>query len=94
MDISVVIPVYNMEKYITDCLESAIYQTISFADIIVVDEGSTDSSFSACMAYAEKTASVSVWRQENQKQGAARNNGLKKVKGSYVMFLDSDDNIL
>lgn len=91
MDISVVIPVYNMEKYITDCLESAIYQTTSFADIIVVDDGSTDSSFSVCTAYAEKAASISVWRQENQKQGAARNNGLKKVKSSYVMFLDSDD---
>lgn len=88
---SVVIPVYNVEKYIEHCLSSVLNQCIEHMEIIIVDDGSTDQSRQICMHYAEANSFVTYIRQQNAGLGAARNTGLMKACGEYVMFLDSDD---
>jgi len=89
--VSVVIPVYNTEKYLEDCLESIVNQTVSFDKIVIVDDGSPDNSSEIYKRYAEKYDNVSFIVQQNQRQGAARNNGLKLIEEGYVLFVDSDD---
>ena len=89
--ISVIIPVYNAEAYIEQCLESVMNQTLKDIEIICVDDGSTDNSISILKEYEKKDARISVLYQKNQFAGVARNNGLSIAKGEYVAFLDSDD---
>ena len=91
MGISVIIPVYNTEKYLEDCLNSVVNQSLPFEQIIIVNDGSTDNSLEICNAYAEKFSNVQIFSQKNQGLSAARNSGLKLVTSDYVMFLDSDD---
>lgn len=91
--ISVVIPVYNVEKYLKECLDSVIGQTYQNLQIILVDDGSTDSSGSICDEYAQKDERIKVVHQKNQGAGAAKNTGLELVKGEYVSLIDSDDYI-
>lgn len=89
--ISVVIPVYNVEKYLKECLDSIINQTLSDVEIICVDDGSTDSSLEILREYAEKDSRIKIIQQENQYAGVARNNGMKVATGEYLHFMDSDD---
>ena len=89
--VSVIIPVYNSEKYIGECLESLLAQTLSEFEIICVDDGSTDGSASVLKSFAEKDARIRVLTQENAGAGAARNHGLRESRGKYLLFLDSDD---
>jgi len=89
--VSVVIPVYNVEEYLNECLDSLIGQTLSEIEIICVDDGSTDRSLEVLNSYAEKDHRVKVLQQKNQYAGIARNNGLQVATGEYVIFLDSDD---
>ena len=89
--VSVIIPVYNSEKYIGECLESLLSQTLSEIEIICVDDGSTDGSAEILMSYADKDPRVRVLNQENKGAGAARNYGLRESRGKYLSFLDSDD---
>ena len=89
--ISVVVPVYNVEDYLQECLDSLINQTYKNLEIILVDDGSTDKSKNICDAYAEKHDNVVVIHKINNGLGMARNTGLGYVTGEYVMFLDSDD---
>lgn len=89
--ISIIIPVYNSEKYIKECLDSLIIQTFSEFEIICVDDGSTDNSYNILQQYKEKDNRISVFKQKNQYAGAARNYGIKKAKGKYLLFLDADD---
>lgn len=89
--ISVIVPVYNTEKYIGECLDSLINQTIPFYEIVLIDDGSNDSSLAICQNYSSKYNNVSVYHQENKRQGAARNQGLMHITSEYVMFVDSDD---
>lgn len=89
--ISVIIPVYNAEKYIRECLESVINQTYPELEILIIDDGSTDNSYAICKKYEEQDSRITVLHQENQGASVARNLGLKHVTGQYVGFVDSDD---
>lgn len=88
---SVVIPVYNVEQYIKECLESVVQQKVRDLEVIIVDDGSTDGSGQICIEYKEKYSNVRYIRQKNAGLGAARNRGLIQAQGEYVIFLDSDD---
>ena len=92
MDISVTVPVYNIEKYLARCLDSILGQTFKGAfEIICVDDGSTDKSGEILDEYAKKYPKIKVIHQYNQGQSDARNTALKYVTGKYTMFVDSDD---
>lgn len=88
---SIIIPVYNVEKYLNECVESVLNQTYKNMEIILVDDGSTDSSPKICDSYAEKDKRIKVIRKENGGLSSARNFGMKAMTGDYVLFLDSDD---
>lgn len=89
--VSVIIPVYNVEKYLKECLDSITKQTLEEIEIICVDDGSTDLSLNILREYEKKDPRVIVLTQENQGAGAARNKGLAIAKGEYLSFLDADD---
>lgn len=89
--ISVIIPVYNVEKYLRECLDSVINQTLKEIEIICIDDGSTDSSLEILKEYAAKDKRFTILQQENKGAGAARNVGLKTAKGEFLSFLDADD---
>lgn len=89
--ISVIIPVYQVERYLERCLDSVLAQTLLPAEIILVDDGSTDRGGEICDAYAAKDARIQVIHQQNAGLGLARNSGLTAAQGEYVAFLDSDD---
>lgn len=89
--VSVIIPVYNVEKYLRQCIDSILNQTLSELELICVDDGSTDSSLEILREYEKKDSRVKVLQQENLGAGAARNKGLKIATGKYLSFLDSDD---
>lgn len=88
---SVIIPVYNVEKYIDRCLKSILSQNYDDLEIIVIDNGSTDRSGSVCDSYANEYANISVYHIENHGVGPARNFGLSKAKGEFICFVDADD---
>ena len=89
--VSVIIPVYNVEEYLRECLDSVINQTLKEIEIICVDDGSTDNSLEILKEYAKKDNRISVLTQENLHAGVARNAGLAVAQGEYLSFLDSDD---
>lgn len=89
--ISVVIPVYNAQKHLSDTLESVCSQTLKEIEIICVDDGSTDNSREIISEFMLKDSRISLIKQANLYAGAARNNGLKQAKGEYVVFWDADD---
>ena len=89
--ISVIIPVYNSENYIEQCLESILNQTLEDIEIICVDDGSTDNSLDILEKYASEDDRIIIIANEHKGSGAARNSGLKIVKGEYISFIDSDD---
>ena len=89
--VSVIIPVFNVQKYLSRALDSLLAQTYQNWEAIIVDDGSTDNSASIAKHYCEKDKRFLLLRQENQGQGVARNNALKVVHGDYVMYLDPDD---
>ncbi len=89
--ISVIIPVYNVEKYLPACLESVLKQSYQELEILLVDDGSTDSSGSICEEYAAKDGRIKVIHQENGGVSVARNTGIAACRGEYVGFVDSDD---
>lgn len=90
--VSVIIPVYNTEKYLSQCLESVINQTLKDIEIICIDDCSLDNSVKILKEYADKDERITVITNKiNQKQGAARNKALEIAKGQYIQFVDSDD---
>ena len=91
--ISVILPVYNKEKFLAKCLEHLLYQTYKNIEIILVDDGSTDNSADVYLAYAKKDKRIHVIKQKNSGAANARNNGFKKATGKYVHFMDADDYI-
>jgi len=91
--VSVIIPVYNVEPYLAECLESIINQTYRHIEIILVNDGSTDGSQRIMDCYAKKDDRIVVLSQSNRGVSAARNAGLSVAKGEYVLFVDSDDTI-
>ena len=91
MKVSVVIPVYNVKPYIERCVQSVLRQTYKDLEIILVDDGSTDGSGEMCDQIAETDERVLVIHQKNQGLSGARNVGMCRAKGDYIIFLDSDD---
>ena len=89
--ITVVIPVYNVEKYLCQCLDSVVDQSYSNLQILVVDDGSTDKSGKICDEYAQKDTRITVYHTANHGLSAARNYALDRATGDYIAFLDSDD---
>lgn len=89
--LSIIVPVYNVEKYLPQCIESILSQTYKNIELILVDDGSTDSCPSICDQYKEKDSRVTVIHKENGGQGSARNCGINICKGDYIAFVDSDD---
>lgn len=94
LKLSIIIPVYNVEKYLARCLDSVLYPSLSDYEIIIVNDGSTDSSPAIAARYAAKhPALIRLITTENGGLGHARNTGLEHAKGEYVLFLDSDDRL-
>ena len=88
---SVIVPVYNVEKYLCQCIDSILSQTYEDFELILVDDGSSDSSGEICDSYAEKDRRVRVIHKENGGQSTARNVGVRNASGEFAVFLDSDD---
>lgn len=91
IDVSVIIPVYNTEKYLVACIESILHQTNVSLEIILVNDGSTDSSGSICDAYAKEHNNITAIHIQNSGQAIAKNEGLKLAQGNYIALTDSDD---
>lgn len=91
--ISVIVPIYNVEKYLSQCIDSIINQSYLNLEIILIDDGSTDSSGLMCDSYKLIDDRIIVIHTENNGQGAARNIGIQNAKGQYITFVDSDDYI-
>ena len=89
--VSVILPIYNEEKYLAQCLDSICGQTLKEIEIICVDDGSTDNSPHILEDYAKKDSRIRLITQENQFAGAARNKGMACAVGKYLSFLDADD---
>ena len=89
--ISVIIPVYNCQQYLEQCLDSVINQTLKELEILCIDDGSLDGSYNILQRYAEKYKFIHIFKQKNNGAGAARNVGLQNAVGEYVAFLDADD---
>ncbi len=89
--ISVIVPVFNMEKYIKECLDSIINQNLEDIEIIIVDDGSTDFSYNIIEEYAKLDSRINILKQTNQGAGASRNLGINVATGEYVCFIDPDD---
>lgn len=92
--LSIIIPVYNCEKYLSTAVMSALNQGISACEIIIVDDGSTDHSSSICLEFCRKYANIKLLSQENRGASAARNAGIAHASGEYIAFLDADDILL
>lgn len=93
VQISIIIPVYNTEKYIVECIQSVLSNDYKDVEVICVDDGSTDSSLEKMQQLAKESSCIKVLSQENKGQSAARNLALSNAQGKYVYFLDSDDKI-
>ena len=89
--VSVIIPVYNVEAYLAECLDSVLAQTLRNIEVICVDDESPDHSIDILNRYAAQDSRVKVLRQKNKRQGGARNTGLRVAQGEYVAYIDSDD---
>ena len=89
--ISVIIPVYNVEQYLDQCIQSVLGQSYKNLQIILIDDGSPDQSGAICDQYSERDGRITVVHQKNRGLSAARNTGLDIAKGEYIAFLDSDD---
>lgn len=89
--VSVILPVYNAQAYLRDCLDSIVGQTLKDIEIICVDDGSTDDSPAILAQYAARDSRIRILRQENRGAGAARNHGLRHARGTFLSILDCDD---
>ena len=89
--LSIIVPVYNVERYIPMCLESIVLQSLEDYEVILVNDGSTDSSREICDKFAAEHKEFRVIHQGNEGVSAARNKGIAEAQGEYILFLDSDD---
>ena len=89
--VSILLPCYNVESFLSQCLESLTYQTHRHLQIILIDDGSTDNTWQIMQEYAAKDSRIEIYHQDNQGVATTRNHLLEKVKGEYVLFVDSDD---
>lgn len=89
--VSVVVPVYNVERYVARCLNSLLRQTYHNIEIVVINDGSTDDSYKICQEIAAKDSRIRLFTQENKGLAAVRNRTIAEARGEYIAFLDSDD---
>lgn len=92
-EVSIIVPVYQVEKYISQCIDSILSQTFTDFELILVDDGSRDNSGKICDEYVRKDKRVRVIHRENRGVAAARNNGIENAVGEYICFVDADDRI-
>lgn len=92
-EISIIVPVYNVEKYLEKCVDSILAQTFRDFEVVLVDDGATDSSGKLCDQLCEKDARIRVIHKENGGLSSARNAGIENARGNYLAFIDSDDYI-
>ena len=92
-EISVIVPIYKLEQYLEECVDSLIEQTYKNIEIILVDDGSPDNCGAICDRYAEQDDRIQVIHKKNGGLSDARNAGLDIASGEYVLFIDSDDNV-
>lgn len=90
-EISIIVPVYNVENYLARCIDSILIQSFKNFEIILVNDGSTDNSLNICKKYANRNRRIKLVSQDNKGLSAARNTGLRFAMGKYVCFVDSDD---
>ena len=91
MTISVIIPVYNAENFLNECLNSIINQTYENLEIICINDGSTDNSLNILKKFSKKDTRIKIFTTDNCGQGSARNLGLNNASGEYISFIDADD---
>ena len=89
--VTVIVPVYNTERYLDQCLKSIAEQTYEDLEIILINDGSTDGSAELCKKWAKADPRICLIDKENEGQGAARSQGIEMAKGRYILFVDSDD---
>lgn len=89
--ISVIVPIYNAELYLEQCIESVLNQTLRDIELLLIDDGSTDNSIRICEKYKKRDNRIQLYTNKNVGQGLERNFGIKKATGEYIAFLDSDD---
>ena len=89
--ISVIVPVYNSEKYVNRCIDSILNQTYENLEVILIDDGSSDGSLKICESWAEKDNRIKILKQKNSGVSSARNLGIENASGDYVAFVDNDD---
>ena len=92
--ISIIVPIYNVEKYLSRCIDSIINQKYTNIEIILVDDGSTDSCYKICNDYRKSDDRIRVIHKKNGGLSDARNVGVKQSTGKYICFIDSDDYII
>ncbi|MBQ3235622.1 MAG: glycosyltransferase [Clostridia bacterium] len=92
--VSIIVPVYNVKDYLEECLNSLVNQTLSDIEIVLVNDGSTDGSDVICEHYASEYKNVTYITQQNQGQSVARNVGVSRAIGEYILFVDSDDYVV
>ena len=89
--VSIIVPVYNVEKYLKRCLDSITNQTLKELEIICINDGSTDNSLKILKQYAHKDKRISIINKQNEGLSVARNTGMEAASGEYIGFVDSDD---
>lgn len=94
VSISVIIPVFNQEKYVGKCIRSVLEQSFQDFEVIIVNDGSTDKSLAICRKYADRDSRISIINKENEGRAPARKDGFLRSRGEYICFLDSDDYLL
>ena len=91
--LSIIVPIYNVEKYLCKCIDSVIAQTYQEWELLLIDDGSTDNSGNICDEYAKKDSRIRTFHNKNRGASAARNTGLDASIGEWIYFLDGDDYI-
>ena len=91
MKFSIIVPIYNAENHLDDCVNYLINQDFDDYEVVLIDDGSTDNSYSICLNYQEKFENIKVIKKENGGVGSARNCGIENASGKYILFVDSDD---
>lgn len=91
MKVSIIVPVFNAEKYLRECIESVIAQTLGDYELILVNDGSTDSSAAICDEYSSLDSRIQVFHKPNDGPASAKNFGTERAQGEYIIFLNADD---
>ena len=91
--VSIIVPVFNVENYLKECVDSILRQDYADIEILLIDDGSTDNSGKLCDEYAQNYSAITAYHKQNGGLSSARNYGMYKAKGEYYCFIDSDDYI-